>query len=80
MRSARIVRVATLGTGVMLLLGAGRGALDKSGAVADMKRRGVEHLSYFQVDNPLVDVADPGRRDPARAEARRRRTSASPAW
>src|SRR5207248_4078919 len=29
-------------------------ALNKSGALADMKTRGVEHLSYFQVDNPLV--------------------------
>jgi UDP-N-acetylglucosamine/UDP-N-acetylgalactosamine diphosphorylase len=34
-------------------------ALLKSGALADMRRRGVEHLSYFQVDNPLVHVVDP---------------------
>jgi len=34
-------------------------ALYKSGAIADMKARGVEHLSYFQVDNPLVHVIDP---------------------
>jgi UDP-N-acetylglucosamine/UDP-N-acetylgalactosamine diphosphorylase len=34
-------------------------ALDRSGALADMKRRGVEHLSYFQVDNPLVHTIDP---------------------
>jgi UDP-N-acetylglucosamine/UDP-N-acetylgalactosamine diphosphorylase len=34
-------------------------ALDKSGALADMKQRGIEHLSYFQVDNPLVNVIDP---------------------
>src|SRR5687768_3988322 len=34
-------------------------ALAKSGALADMKRRGVEHLSYFQVDNPLVHTIDP---------------------
>ena len=34
-------------------------ALAKSGALADMRRRGVEHLSYFQVDNPLVHVIDP---------------------
>src|SRR3954452_9330932 len=34
-------------------------ALDKSGALADMRKRGVEHLSYFQVDNPLVHVIDP---------------------
>lgn len=34
-------------------------ALEKSGAVADMRKRGVEHLSYFQVDNPLVHCIDP---------------------
>ncbi|HWP39280.1 MAG TPA: UTP--glucose-1-phosphate uridylyltransferase, partial [Tepidisphaeraceae bacterium] len=31
----------------------------RSGAVADMRRRGIEHLSYFQVDNPLVHTIDP---------------------
>ncbi|MEO0511748.1 MAG: UDPGP type 1 family protein [Planctomycetota bacterium] len=34
-------------------------ALWNSGAVADMKTRGVEHLSYFQVDNANVRVVDP---------------------
>jgi len=34
-------------------------ALWTSGAVADMKLRGVEHISYFQVDNPIVRVVDP---------------------
>jgi len=34
-------------------------ALHVSGALADMKRRGIEHLSYFQVDNPTVRVIDP---------------------
>ncbi len=34
-------------------------AICVSGALADMKRRGVEHLSYFQVDNPTVKVLDP---------------------
>lgn len=34
-------------------------ALHRSGALADMKRRGIEHLSYFQVDNPLVHTIDP---------------------
>ncbi len=34
-------------------------ALEKSGAIADMKRRGIQHLSYFQVDNPLVRTVDP---------------------
>ncbi len=34
-------------------------ALVKSGAVADMRGRGVEHISYFQVDNPNVHCVDP---------------------
>jgi UDP-N-acetylglucosamine/UDP-N-acetylgalactosamine diphosphorylase len=34
-------------------------ALYESGAVADMQKRGVEHLSYFQVDNPLIKIIDP---------------------
>ena len=34
-------------------------ALHLSGALADMRRRGIEHLSYFQVDNPLVYCIDP---------------------
>ena len=34
-------------------------ALHKSGAVADMKKRGVEHISYWQVDNPLIQIVDP---------------------
>lgn len=34
-------------------------ALARSGALADMRRRGVTHLSYFQVDNPLVHTIDP---------------------
>jgi len=34
-------------------------ALFKSGALEDMKRRGVEFISYFQVDNPLVNIFDP---------------------
>ncbi|MDB5354572.1 MAG: UTP--glucose-phosphate uridylyltransferase [Phycisphaerales bacterium] len=34
-------------------------ALDRSGALADMRKRGIEHLSYFQVDNPLVHCIDP---------------------
>jgi len=34
-------------------------ALARSAALADMQRRGVEHLSYFQVDNPLVNAIDP---------------------
>jgi UDP-N-acetylglucosamine/UDP-N-acetylgalactosamine diphosphorylase len=34
-------------------------ALRKSGALEDMARRGVELISYFQVDNPLVHCIDP---------------------
>jgi UDP-N-acetylglucosamine/UDP-N-acetylgalactosamine diphosphorylase len=34
-------------------------AIFRSGALEDMKRRGVEFLSYFQVDNPLVNIFDP---------------------
>ena len=34
-------------------------ALQRSGALADMSRRGVEYLSYWQVDNPLVNLFDP---------------------
>lgn len=34
-------------------------ALAVSGALGDMKSRGVEHVSYFQVDNPLVRIIDP---------------------
>ncbi len=60
-----------MGTGKMLLSekhelalspdghGGSLTALYKSGAIADMKRRGVEHLSYTQIDNPLVRVIDP---------------------
>jgi UDP-N-acetylglucosamine/UDP-N-acetylgalactosamine diphosphorylase len=34
-------------------------ALARSGALEDMRQRGIEHISYFQVDNPLVKVIDP---------------------
>ena len=34
-------------------------ALDVNGMFADMDQRGVDTLFYFQVDNPLVEVADP---------------------
>jgi UDP-N-acetylglucosamine/UDP-N-acetylgalactosamine diphosphorylase len=33
-------------------------ALSKSGTLEDMARRGVEHLFYLQVDNPLVPICD----------------------
>jgi UDP-N-acetylglucosamine/UDP-N-acetylgalactosamine diphosphorylase len=34
-------------------------ALYASGVLAEMKKRGVEYLSYWQIDNPLVQVFDP---------------------
>ncbi len=34
-------------------------ALAESGALDEMRRRGIETISYFQVDNPLVRVIDP---------------------
>jgi UDP-N-acetylglucosamine/UDP-N-acetylgalactosamine diphosphorylase len=34
-------------------------ALYKSGAIKDMKKRGIEIISYFQVDNPLINIFDP---------------------
>lgn len=33
-------------------------ALAKSGAIDHMRRRGIEHLFYLQVDNPLVPICD----------------------
>ena len=34
-------------------------ALARGGALADMARRGLTQLFYFQVDNPLVPIGDP---------------------
>jgi UDP-N-acetylglucosamine/UDP-N-acetylgalactosamine diphosphorylase len=34
-------------------------ALRKSGALNDMKKRGIKYISYFQVDNPLVSIINP---------------------
>ncbi|MHC4104965.1 MAG: UTP--glucose-1-phosphate uridylyltransferase, partial [Planctomycetota bacterium] len=34
-------------------------ALYQSRAIEDMKRRGVEFISYFQVDNPMINIFDP---------------------
>ncbi len=34
-------------------------ALDQSGAMDDAQSRGIQHLAYFQVDNPLVELCDP---------------------
>lgn len=34
-------------------------AMSTSGVLADMAKRGVQYISYFQVDNPLVACLDP---------------------
>jgi len=34
-------------------------ALARSGGLEDMDRRGLQHLFYFQVDNPLAPIGDP---------------------
>ena len=34
-------------------------ALDRSGCLADAAKRGVIHLAYIQVDNPLANLCDP---------------------
>ena len=34
-------------------------ALERAGLFAELETRGVEQLSYFQVDNPLIPVLDP---------------------
>lgn len=34
-------------------------ALEQSGMLAEMERRGCRCISYFQIDNPLVHVVDP---------------------
>jgi len=34
-------------------------ALIASGALADMEKRGLKTIFYFQVDNPMVEIADP---------------------
>ncbi len=34
-------------------------ALAKDGCLADMERRGIHTVFYFQVDNPMVEIADP---------------------
>ena len=34
-------------------------ALQRSEALKDVERRGIEHLFYLQVDNPMVDICNP---------------------
>jgi len=56
-------RILLAGKGELALNPDGHGgslrALHRSGAVDDMAQRGVEHISYIQVDNPHVRVIDP---------------------
>jgi len=56
-------RVMLSGKGELALSPNGHGgslsALRDSGALEDMAGRGVEFISYFQVDNPLVRCVDP---------------------
>ncbi len=39
--------------------GGSLGALAESGTLAAMRERGIEIISYFQVDNPLISIIDP---------------------
>jgi len=59
-RSFRLVMVAK---DEVLLSPNGHGgvllALLETGMLEDMERRGIEEISYFQVDNPLVPALDP---------------------
>jgi UDP-N-acetylglucosamine/UDP-N-acetylgalactosamine diphosphorylase len=60
---ARTGQVLLAGPGEVAMNPDGHGgaikALEASGALDDMLARGIEHISYFQVDNPLVQVIDP---------------------
>ena len=56
-------RILLSGSGELFLAPNGHGGcllgLESSGALEDMRRRGLEQISYFQVDNPLVRPTDP---------------------
>ena len=55
--------IVLAGAGEVFLAPDGHGgtlaALHASGALAHMRQKGIEELSYFQVDNPLARPADP---------------------
>ncbi|MFO7936049.1 MAG: UDPGP type 1 family protein [Kiritimatiellia bacterium] len=34
-------------------------ALNRCGCLDNMEKRGIQHIFFFQVDNPLVEIADP---------------------
>ena len=61
---ARTGRVLLEAPGRLFLSPNGHGgtltALADSGVLGDIAARGVEHVFYFQVDNPLVKVCEPG--------------------
>ncbi len=56
-------KILLVGKGQIAFSGEGHGgclnALHRSGALDDMSRRGIEYISYFQVDNPLNHCIDP---------------------
>jgi len=59
----RELRIVMLEKDRILLSPNGHGgvfaALRESGVLDDMTRRGIQEISYFQVDNPLVPAVDP---------------------
>src|SRR5207237_7682974 len=61
---ARTGRLLMEAPGKLLLSPNGHGgtltALAESGLLRELAAQGVEHVFYFQVDNPLVKVCDPG--------------------
>ncbi|MGD9636977.1 MAG: UTP--glucose-1-phosphate uridylyltransferase [Pirellulales bacterium] len=60
---AKTGKLLLAGKGELFLSPNGHGgtvaALADSGAIEHMRRRGVKHLFYLQVDNPLTPIADP---------------------
>lgn len=61
---ARTRRLLLEAPGQLLLSPNGHGgtlsALAEHGLLDELESRGIEHIFYFQVDNPLVRVCDPG--------------------
>lgn len=58
-------------------------ALRRSGALEELSRRGVEHIFYWQVDNPLCPVLDPvllGYHADAQAEASSKVVAKTDPW
>jgi UDP-N-acetylglucosamine/UDP-N-acetylgalactosamine diphosphorylase len=61
---ARTRRLLLEAPGQLLLSPNGHGgtltALAEHGLLEELESRGIEHIFYFQVDNPLVRICDPG--------------------